>query len=230
MEVITRGYLRPRKDVMRQYYFYGMRNIFVSFLSFFMVVFILSSIFLFLFGFIDFKFVRSAPLEEIRNNGLTNSLPEISTKLSFKEFLGNFNYSSSSQTFQSGKDQINLSDSPTSFQWPVLGTLTQNYVYYHQALDIAQSFGTSLKPIEAGIVERAVVNSGLLGNMVIVDHGGGYKSLYAHMDKIFVSPGSRIDKNTSLGTIGLTGRTTGPHVHLEVYKDGNLVNPRSVLP
>ena len=68
------------------------------------------------------------------------------------------------------------------------------------------------------------------GNIVVIDHGDGLKSLYAHMGKIEVGVGNTVDTKTAIGTVGLTGHTTGPHVHLEIYDHDVAVNPASVLP
>jgi len=120
--------------------------------------------------------------------------------------------------------------SPFDFKYPVNGQLTQGYRAYHPAFDIATALGTPIKPLGAGRVEFAGSVTGGKGNIVIVDHGDGLKSLYAHMGKINVGVGNEVNPEMSLGTVGMTGRTTGPHVHLEIYDRGVAVNPGSILP
>ena len=77
---------------------------------------------------------------------------------------------------------------------------------------------------------QQIIVTGGKGNIVIVDHGDGLKSLYAHMGNIYVSVGNEVNPETPLGTVGMTGRTTGPHVHLEIYDKDVAVNPGSILP
>ena len=120
--------------------------------------------------------------------------------------------------------------SPFEFRMPISGTLSQGYRGYHRANDIAAPFGTPIHPVGAGIVEFAGRVGDGKGNIVVIDHGDNLKSLYAHMGRIEVGVGNTVDTKTEIGTIGLTGRTTGPHVHLEIYDHDVLVNPASILP
>lgn len=121
--------------------------------------------------------------------------------------------------------------SPFDYKYPVEnGLVTQTYSSYHRAYDIATSFGSEIKPIGSGVVEFAGTVTDGKGNIVVIDHGDGLVTIYAHMNKIQVEAGNIVDGNSVLGTIGLTGHTTGPHVHFEVYDNGVPVNPGSVLP
>lgn len=128
------------------------------------------------------------------------------------------------------KQAISLKRSPFEFEKPVEGYISQGYSRYHRAQDIATDLGASILPLGSGLVEFAGYTSDGKGNIVIVDHGDGLKSLYAHMGRINVTVGRTVNPSTAIGTVGLTGRTTGPHVHLEVYDNGIVVNPSSVLP
>lgn len=121
--------------------------------------------------------------------------------------------------------------SPFEFSKPVkAGYLSQGYRFYHQAYDIATDLGAEITPLGSGIVEFAGIVPDGKGMIVIVDHGDGLKSLYAHMGRIKVKPGDMVNPSNEIGNVGLTGRTTGPHVHLEIYDNGALVNPGNVLP
>ncbi len=121
--------------------------------------------------------------------------------------------------------------SPFAYVNPVEdGLVSQGFHSYHRAMDIATGFGSSIKPIGSGTVEFAGFSADGKGNIVIVNHGDGLKTLYAHMGKISVGVGNNVDPETVLGTVGLTGRTTGAHLHLEVYDGGVAMNPVSVLP
>lgn len=125
---------------------------------------------------------------------------------------------------------INALRSPFEYEKPVDGQISQGYRGYHRALDITSPLGTRIRPVGPGIVEFAGFVPDGKGNVVIVDHGDGLKTLYAHMGKIYVGAGNMVNPNMSLGTVGLTGHTTGPHVHFEVYDHGVAVNPLNLLP
>ena len=140
------------------------------------------------------------------------------------------------KTDESAKDAVEVSftvasrRSPFDFKYPVDGHLTQGYRAYHPAFDIATAYGTPIKPLGTGKVEFAGSVPDGKGNIVIVDHGDNLKSLYAHMGNINVAVGNEVNPEMTLGTVGMTGHTTGPHVHLEIYDKGVAVNPGSILP
>jgi len=99
----------------------------------------------------------------------------------------------------------------------------------HSGLDIAAPQGTPIKAVESG----TVTESGdffFSGNMVYLDHGQGLISLYAHMHTINVKPGDKITKGQVIGTVGETGRVTGPHLHLAIIANQTLVDPLLFLP
>ena len=126
---------------------------------------------------------------------------------------------------------VNFKRSPFEYKKPVVnGQISQGYSSYHRAQDIATALGSPIKPLGAGRVEFAGYTSDGKGNIVMVDHGDNLKSLYAHMGKITVGVGDFVNTDTMVGTVGLTGRTTGPHVHLEVYDSEVMVDPASLLP
>lgn len=125
---------------------------------------------------------------------------------------------------------IDFSRSPFEFAQPVNGYLSGGYSSYHPAHDITADLDAPIHPVGGGVVEFGGRVFDGKGNVVIVDHGDGLKSLYAHMGKINVGVGNLVEPATVLGTVGLTGRTTGPHVHLEIYDNGVIVNPANVLP
>lgn len=116
------------------------------------------------------------------------------------------------------------------FKKPVDGHVSQRYSSYHRAQDIAASFASPVHPIGQGKIEFAGFVRDGKGNVVIIDHGDGLKSLYAHLGKIYAGVGNVVDSDSTIGTVGLTGYTTGPHVHLEVYDQEIAVNPAALLP
>ncbi|MEK9146919.1 MAG: M23 family metallopeptidase [Patescibacteria group bacterium] len=125
---------------------------------------------------------------------------------------------------------ISTKRSPFEFNKPVDGYLSQGYRSYHRAHDIATAYGAAIHPVGSGVVEYAGFTSDGKGNMVVVDHGDSLKSLYAHMGKIQVGVGNLVSSKTIIGTVGLSGRTTGAHVHLEIHDKGVAVNPDNLLP
>jgi len=125
---------------------------------------------------------------------------------------------------------IKAENIPLVFQIPHPGYISTYFSTYHPGVDIASGFGTPIKPIAPGTVSDAGLNFWGLGLIVEIDHGNGYKSLYAHLGSIYVQKGQQVTEVDSLGTVGLTGNTSGPHTHLEVSKDNNKLNPLAVLP
>jgi murein DD-endopeptidase MepM/ murein hydrolase activator NlpD len=118
-----------------------------------------------------------------------------------------------------------------AFLWPTGGSITQKYWSGHAAIDIGSWTGAPVKAADGGyVVEAGRGWSSGYGNHVVIDHGNGFRTLYAHLNSIFVSPGESVSKGTQLGTVGNTGNSTGPHLHFEVLYQGVRRNPYSYLP
>ena len=98
----------------------------------------------------------------------------------------------------------------------------------HTGLDLATSMGTPIYAIASGTVVSAGWQ-GSYGNLVIVDHGDGVQSWYAHCNSINVSVGQQVGTDTCIATVGSTGNSTGPHLHLEIRINGTAVNPQNYL-
>ena len=98
----------------------------------------------------------------------------------------------------------------------------------HYGVDIGAPTGTPIRAARAGVVTRAE-NMGTYGNVVFVDHGNGVETRYAHASELLVKPGARVQQGQILATVGSTGRSTGPHLHFEVRKDGIAVDPSGYL-
>ena len=107
--------------------------------------------------------------------------------------------------------------------WPVNGVITQYFWWGHTGVDIAAPYGTPLRSSDDGIVVATgwVAVGGL---RVCVQHGGGFKTCYYHTSAVYVSPGDVVKRGQIIAAIGLTGVTTGPHVHWEVWLNGVQVN------
>ena len=98
----------------------------------------------------------------------------------------------------------------------------------HTGLDLCCSSGTAIRPVSAGTVVFASYK-GSYGNLVIIDHGNGVQSWYAHCSAIYVSVGQSVDTSSTIAAVGSTGNSTGPHLHLELRVNGEPVNPYSYL-
>lgn len=120
--------------------------------------------------------------------------------------------------------------SPFDFTRPAGGYISQGYTFYHRAVDITGEYGSEIRPLGSGKVIFAGYMADGHGNTVIVDHENGMKSSYAHMSKISVGVGNEVPAGSTIGYIGLTGHTTGPHVHVEVEDNGIFVDPAKLLP
>lgn len=116
--------------------------------------------------------------------------------------------------------------------YPLTGTLSspfgERWGRMHEGIDIAVPVGTSVKAAECGTVIFAG-NGGSYGNLVKIDHGNGVITAYAHLDKITVSNGQAVNSDTEIAKSGNTGRSTGPHLHFEIVKDGTPLNPDQYL-
>ena len=95
---------------------------------------------------------------------------------------------------------------------------------FHEGIDFAAPEGTRIRAVAAGIVTWAGPRGGY-GNMVQIDHGNGYATRYGHAYKVLVHAGETVNRGDVLALVGDTGRSTGPHVHFEVLKNGHEVNP-----
>lgn len=98
----------------------------------------------------------------------------------------------------------------------------------HGGIDIAGVKGTAISPILKGIV-TFVGKRGAYGSLIEIQHDSLLKSRYAHLDSIFVKKGDVVKKGFNIGTMGATGRVTGPHLHLEIWRGAEKVNPRIYL-
>jgi murein DD-endopeptidase MepM/ murein hydrolase activator NlpD len=122
--------------------------------------------------------------------------------------------------------------------WPMNGIFTSPFgvrrnpfgsgTEFHQGIDIANKIGTSIQAAGDGVVTFAGVKSGW-GRMVLINHGYGYVSLYAHCSSIDVLEGQTVKKGDVIAKCGNTGRVTGPHLHFGVQLQGEFIDPMKVL-
>lgn len=112
---------------------------------------------------------------------------------------------------------------------PAMKRVSQGFYPWHPGIDVTANLGSNIYPVQAGRVVSISISRYDYGRSVVIDHGDGMTSLYAHMGKIMVDEGQEVTEKTVLGEVGLTGRTTGPHLHLEVRKNGRALNPATYL-
>ena len=122
------------------------------------------------------------------------------------------------------------------FIWPVRGTITSKFGYryifgstsYHGGIDIACSYGTTIKAADGGKVTFAGYQ-GTYGYLVVITHDDGKQTYYGHNSSLLVKAGQRVYQGQAIAKAGSTGRATGPHCHFEVRVNGTRVNPRNYL-
>jgi LysM repeat protein len=116
-----------------------------------------------------------------------------------------------------------------NFMWPTSGYVSQAYWLGHQAIDIGGGTGTPIYAADAGYV-AATGWMGGYGNYIIISHGNGFETLYAHLSEIRVIAGQGVQRGALIGLMGSTGRSTGPHLHFEIRQGGVKRNPVGFLP
>lgn len=117
----------------------------------------------------------------------------------------------------------NLKHAPSGYGWrthPVYKTQE-----FHPGMDFTAEQGTPIYATGDGIIERADNTAQGYGNHVVINHGYGYQTLYGHMSRIATAAGKKVKRGDLIGYVGSTGLSTGPHVHYEVIKNGEKVNP-----
>ncbi|TPN86749.1 M23 family metallopeptidase [Aquimarina algicola] len=98
---------------------------------------------------------------------------------------------------------------------------------FHYGMDFSAATGTPVYASGNGVVTRADANSSGYGNHVRIDHGFNYVSLYAHLSRYNVTKGQKVKRGDIIGFVGSTGRSVAPHLHYEIFKDGERINPRN---
>lgn len=131
------------------------------------------------------------------------------------------------------KDLINPENAKpvngNKMNWPTQGyRITQYYTWGHHAIDIANKTGTLIYAADAGTVQYAGWGAGY-GNQIVIDHGGGKQTRYAHLSKIGIQKGDQVGKGEAIGLMGSTGRSTGPHLHFEIMINGVKYNPLNYI-
>ncbi len=119
------------------------------------------------------------------------------------------------------------------FIWPVEGWISSPFGPrqggFHYGLDIAASTGTPVRAVASGLVDYSGWRGGY-GRAIIIDHGDGWQSLYGHASRLIAGEGEQVYQGQIIARVGDTGNATGPHLHLEIIKDGSKLNPKKYLP
>ena len=133
----------------------------------------------------------------------------------------------------SPSDAAPTSASGAGLIWPARGPVTSEYGYrwgrLHAGIDIGAGTGAPIYAAKSGQVIQAGSMGGY-GNVVVIDHGGGFTTLYAHQSRIATSNGASVSRGQVIGYVGSTGHSTGPHLHFETRVNGEPQNPRRYLP
>lgn len=126
-----------------------------------------------------------------------------------------------------------ITASKAGWSLPIHGTVTSEYGKRksgsHHGIDLAAPQGTTIKAAKGGTVLHSGWYNNIYGNAVIIDHGNGQKTLYGHCSKTTAKEGATVAAGEAIAKVGSTGRSTGPHVHFEIYINGKTVNPRNYL-
>ncbi len=142
------------------------------------------------------------------------------------------------QLIEKVEKQINYLDALPNIM-PTAGNVSSPFGYrnnpfnsrkkeFHQGIDISNKTGTKIHAAGSGIVTFSGYNGGY-GRMIIISHGNGYTSIYAHNSKNTVEVGAKVNKGDSIAYMGSTGRSTGSHVHFEIRQNGSPINPTDLF-
>ncbi|HEY0794693.1 MAG TPA: M23 family metallopeptidase [Acidisarcina sp.] len=138
--------------------------------------------------------------------------------------------------YTSSQDLLSLADAPSL--WPVMGRITSSFGEredpfngegaFHSGVDIACSFGEPVHAAADGVVESAAMGNGY-GREIVLDHGHGIHTVYAHLSGFAITAGQHVTKGQTIGYVGQSGRSTGPHLHYEVRVENTPVNPHKYM-
>ena len=119
----------------------------------------------------------------------------------------------------------------SEYQFPLETTLgvSQSYHALHRGVDLRSPRGTAVLAMDTGVVIEVEKIKVGYGHYVRIAHEGTMSSLYAHLDKVSVKPGDKVERGANIGSVGMTGRTSGPHLHFEIYDGNKAVNPMKFI-
>ncbi len=179
-----------------------------------------------------------ADVLHVASRGVTDSGADFAASLCAFQMMKGIPLLASYAVGQSSLLANALQDSDTPSLWPVRGRVTAGFGQrmdpftgedaFHAGIDIAAPSGTPVRVAADGILFHAGP-AGTYGNEALIDHGYGITTKYAHLSKLYVKVGEQVHRGQIIGAVGVTGRTTGPHLHYEVLVRGEAVNPATYL-
>jgi murein DD-endopeptidase MepM/ murein hydrolase activator NlpD len=128
-----------------------------------------------------------------------------------------------------GQPFVSPADSASRLIWPIEGAISQPFGVLHQGVDIAQAQGAPIQAVAKGRVVHAERLETDYGWFIVIEHGNGLQSVYAHLSAFFVYTGQWVESGQLIGRVGTTGKSTGPHLHFELRSNGHRVNPLDSL-
>jgi murein DD-endopeptidase MepM/ murein hydrolase activator NlpD len=147
--------------------------------------------------------------------------------------IGQFYWTAPKEVAGSGGGQQWAVQGTGTYVWPVTGRCVTNFYWYgHPGLDVSLAIGSPVVASDRGTVTWASWASGPYfdyGNLVVINHGNGYETLYAHLNSINVYPGQVVEQGQYIGASGNTGRSSGPHIHFEIRYNDFRDNPLNYL-
>jgi murein DD-endopeptidase MepM/ murein hydrolase activator NlpD len=157
-------------------------------------------------------------------SGVKTTLYRFETQSGYIDYFDQDGQSAQKSLLRTPTDAVRISSRFGSRKHPILG-----YNRMHRGIDFAAPAGTPVYAAGDGIIEKAGWNGGY-GKYIRIRHGGSFKTAYAHLRGFAsnISEGVRVKQRQVIGYIGTTGRSTGPHLHYEVIKDGDQVNPQTL--
>ncbi len=157
-------------------------------------------------------------------------------KIGEKILIPGIDFAEEAQAIAVMSASISRGKSYASDNWrtPLKGTITSGFGKrgngFHHGIDIAAATGSKIITAKSGLVTFAGWKNSIYGYMVTVDHGNDFATGYAHCSKVLVSEGQKVAAGKVIALVGETGDATGPHLHLELRKDGDIIDPSLYIP
>lgn len=176
-----------------------------------------------------------ATVERMRNDELVNSIAQAVNNLKNRIAAQNASYKQIAGLINNKEDLLASTPAIQPVSNKDLNRIASGFGYridpiyktvkYHAGLDFTAPQGTPIYATANGTVTTAGFSDGGFGNHVVINHGYGYETLYGHMYKVKVRVGQRVKRGDLIGYVGSTGKSTGPHCHYEVHKNGQKLDP-----
>ena len=177
------------------------------------------------------KQIYTTNLEELNTVQVADATNDINT-----DVQASIEEAEKEKTIQVAKSNQNVFDGVHFTTKPVVGTITSRFGSFesirssaHLGIDIGSPNGTPIKAAADGTVTFAGYTTAGYGNLVVISHGNNIETYYGHASKIYVSKGQTVSSGDVIAAVGSTGRSTGNHLHFEIRKNGNQINPEKYV-